>query len=196
MKQDYDFTKAKRVPVLPAPPGKTRITIRIDDDVLDWFRKSLTRSEKRHGKGKALSILAHKFGRAAYYMLLRGKAFEIARFVAPEREKAPVMSPKIRQLARSIRQARSSVILGRCWVQSPGRCTRSWKGRWSAKPRRTRSAEGSRTEPRPAGLVCPLDRERPHRGWAAVHSHHQKQFNDWLAPCRAAGSWHHHQPGR
>ena len=41
-----------------------------------------TRLEKRHGKGKALSILAHKLGRAAYYMLLRGKAFEIERFVA------------------------------------------------------------------------------------------------------------------
>ena len=40
------------------------------------------RLEKRHGKGKALSILAHKLGRAAYYMLLRGKAFEIERFVA------------------------------------------------------------------------------------------------------------------
>ena len=38
MKKQYDFTTAKRGPVLPAPPGKTRITIRIDDDILDWFR--------------------------------------------------------------------------------------------------------------------------------------------------------------
>jgi transposase len=45
-------------------------------------KKLLARLEKRHGKGKALSILAHKLGRAAYYMLLRGKAFEIERFVA------------------------------------------------------------------------------------------------------------------
>jgi len=44
--------------------------------------KLLARLEKRHGKGKALSILAHKPGRATYYMLLRGKAFEIERFVA------------------------------------------------------------------------------------------------------------------
>jgi len=42
----------------------------------------LTRLEKRFGKGKALSILAHKLGRAAYYILLRGKAFEIDRFAA------------------------------------------------------------------------------------------------------------------
>ena len=41
MKRNYDFSKAKRGPVLPTPPGKTRITIRIDDDVLDWFRKQV-----------------------------------------------------------------------------------------------------------------------------------------------------------
>ena len=39
MKRRYDFGKAKRGPVIPGSPGKTRITIRIDDDVLDWFRK-------------------------------------------------------------------------------------------------------------------------------------------------------------
>jgi transposase len=45
-------------------------------------KKLLARLEKRFGKGKALSILAHKLGRAAYYMLLRGKVFEIERFAA------------------------------------------------------------------------------------------------------------------
>ena len=38
MKPEYDFSKGKRGPVVPRQPGKTRITIRIDDDVLDWFR--------------------------------------------------------------------------------------------------------------------------------------------------------------
>jgi uncharacterized protein (DUF4415 family) len=38
MKKEYDFSKGKRGAVLPAPKGKTRITIRIDDDILDWFR--------------------------------------------------------------------------------------------------------------------------------------------------------------
>ncbi|MDH3196712.1 MAG: BrnA antitoxin family protein [Candidatus Krumholzibacteria bacterium] len=37
MKKEYDFSKGKRGPVIPSP-GKTRITIRIDDDILDWFR--------------------------------------------------------------------------------------------------------------------------------------------------------------
>ena len=38
MKREYDFTKAKRGAVIKTPPGKTRITIRLDDDVLKWFR--------------------------------------------------------------------------------------------------------------------------------------------------------------
>jgi len=45
-------------------------------------KKLLARLEKRFGKGKALSILAHKLGRAVYFMLLRGKAFDRARFAA------------------------------------------------------------------------------------------------------------------
>lgn len=39
MKKNYDFSKAKRGPVVRTPGNKTRITIRIDDDVLEWFRK-------------------------------------------------------------------------------------------------------------------------------------------------------------
>lgn len=41
MKRNYDFTKGKRGAVIPVAPGKTRITIRIDDDVLEWFRKQV-----------------------------------------------------------------------------------------------------------------------------------------------------------
>ena len=33
-----DFSKGKRGAVARAPKGKTRITIRIDDDILEWFR--------------------------------------------------------------------------------------------------------------------------------------------------------------
>src|ERR1035437_4591852 len=38
MKREYDFSKAKRGPVTPVPKGKTRITIRLDEDVIAWFR--------------------------------------------------------------------------------------------------------------------------------------------------------------
>jgi len=41
MKKNYDFRKAKRGAVIQPPAGKTRITIRIDDDVLEWFRKQV-----------------------------------------------------------------------------------------------------------------------------------------------------------
>ena len=39
MKAEYDFSKGLRGAVVPVPRGKTRITIRLDDDVLDWFRQ-------------------------------------------------------------------------------------------------------------------------------------------------------------
>jgi hypothetical protein len=38
MRKQYDFSDAKRGPVIKVPRGKTRITIRLDDDVLGWFR--------------------------------------------------------------------------------------------------------------------------------------------------------------
>jgi hypothetical protein len=41
MRKNYDFSKGTRGPVLRMAPGKTRITIRIDDDVLEWFRKQV-----------------------------------------------------------------------------------------------------------------------------------------------------------
>jgi transposase len=44
-------------------------------------RKLLSRLEKKHDKGKALSILAHKLGRAVYDMLKRQTAFDMALFL-------------------------------------------------------------------------------------------------------------------
>jgi transposase len=38
------------------------------------------RKAKKHGKGKAISILAHKMGRAVYFMLKRKEAFNIESF--------------------------------------------------------------------------------------------------------------------
>ncbi len=37
MKDEYDFSKGKRGPIVPPQPGKRRITIRLDAEVLDWF---------------------------------------------------------------------------------------------------------------------------------------------------------------
>jgi len=40
-KEEYDFTRARRGAVVPAAAGKTRITIRIDTEILQWFRKQV-----------------------------------------------------------------------------------------------------------------------------------------------------------
>jgi len=40
-------------------------------------QKYLARLEKKHGKGKALTVLAHKLARAVYHMLTREKAFDM-----------------------------------------------------------------------------------------------------------------------
>jgi transposase len=44
-------------------------------------QKFLTRLEKKHGKGKALTILAHKLARAVYFMLKNKRAFDMAIFL-------------------------------------------------------------------------------------------------------------------
>jgi transposase len=44
-------------------------------------QKRLSRLEKQHDKGKALTILAHKLARAVYYMLKRKVAFDRQRFL-------------------------------------------------------------------------------------------------------------------
>ena len=38
MRPEYDMRHARRGPVVAPDRGKTRITIRIDTDILDWFR--------------------------------------------------------------------------------------------------------------------------------------------------------------
>lgn len=49
MKRQYDFSKGKRGRVIPEPPesrGKTRITIRVDDDLVEFF---LSQADKSGG---------------------------------------------------------------------------------------------------------------------------------------------------
>ncbi len=38
MKREYDFKNGTRGAVVRPPVGKTRITIRLDEDVLAWFK--------------------------------------------------------------------------------------------------------------------------------------------------------------
>ncbi len=45
-------------------------------------QKYVEKLTSKHGKAKALSILAHKLGRAVYYMLKRQKAFDMNKFLS------------------------------------------------------------------------------------------------------------------
>jgi len=53
MKSEYDFAGGKRGPVVKPAAGKTRITIRIDNDVLAWFKGEV----HRRGGGNYQSLI-------------------------------------------------------------------------------------------------------------------------------------------
>jgi uncharacterized protein (DUF4415 family) len=41
MREEYDFSQAERGPMVPVPKGKTRITIALDEDVVEWFKRQV-----------------------------------------------------------------------------------------------------------------------------------------------------------
>jgi uncharacterized protein (DUF4415 family) len=53
MKREYDFRHAKRGAVLSVTKGRTRITIRLDDEVLAWFREQVERA----GRGNYQTVI-------------------------------------------------------------------------------------------------------------------------------------------
>lgn len=53
MRKEYDFSRGKRGAVVPLPKGKTRITIRLDDAVLAWFKREV----HRRGGGSYQSLI-------------------------------------------------------------------------------------------------------------------------------------------
>jgi uncharacterized protein (DUF4415 family) len=42
--RDIDFSRAQRGPVIPTEPGKTKISIRIDNAVIEHFRAQVERA--------------------------------------------------------------------------------------------------------------------------------------------------------
>ena len=44
MRKEYDFSKGKRGSVSAPVSGKTRITIRLDDAVIEWFRTQVDKA--------------------------------------------------------------------------------------------------------------------------------------------------------
>ena len=46
MKREYDLSKGKRGSVIPLPPEKVRITIRLDRDIVDHFRDQVRNAHR------------------------------------------------------------------------------------------------------------------------------------------------------
>jgi hypothetical protein len=61
-------------------------------------KKFLATLEKKHGKGKALSILAHKIGRAVFYILSRETVFSMEKFMP----RSPIARGPARRLSRAV----------------------------------------------------------------------------------------------
>ena len=80
MRKEYDFSKATRGAVIPAP-GKSRITIMLDDDVLQYFRE---RAE-RDGVG---------------YQTMMNAALRLTSTNAASKEQEPLTVAKLREVLR------------------------------------------------------------------------------------------------
>ncbi|HJU11488.1 MAG TPA: BrnA antitoxin family protein [Candidatus Binataceae bacterium] len=46
MKREYDLSIGKRGPLVPLPPEKVRITIRLDRDIVDHFRDQVRKADR------------------------------------------------------------------------------------------------------------------------------------------------------
>ena len=55
MKKHYDFSKGKRGAVVSPARGKSRITIRLDDEILNWFRREVHKA----GGGNYQTLINH-----------------------------------------------------------------------------------------------------------------------------------------
>lgn len=108
MRREYDFSKGKRGPVIKPAPGKTRITIRIDDAVLDWFRRQ-----------------AHAAGGASYQTMINDALRD---HVAAKRE------PLAETLRRVLREEMAAYRSARAVPRSSSATTSSTDTRAFASP--------------------------------------------------------------
>jgi len=86
MKDEFNFSNAKRGAVVEIPEGKTRITIRIDSDILNWFREQV-----------------HKRGGGNYQTLLNGALREYVGSKKTDIEKT--LRKVIREELKALKQA-------------------------------------------------------------------------------------------
>ena len=79
---EYDFSQGRRGPVVASPASKARITIRLDQDILEWFKN------KVHEARGGLSDL-DKSGPAGIHPISRRLLAETLRRVIKEERRRP-----------------------------------------------------------------------------------------------------------
>ena len=82
MRKEYDFSQGKRGAVLPSP-GKTRITIMLDDDVIEFFR-----------------VRAESLGAGYQTMINTALRATMAQSKAKKKENEPLTIAKLRKVLR------------------------------------------------------------------------------------------------
>jgi len=90
MKAEYDFSGGKRGALDPTPPGKTRITIRLDDEVLNWFRDQVERAGGGNYQTLINDALREHIDRHSLEVLLRRVVRELTRVEPSSAERATV----------------------------------------------------------------------------------------------------------
>jgi uncharacterized protein (DUF4415 family) len=108
--RDIDFADAKRGPVVPPEPGKTKISIRLDNRLLDYFRRIVEKA----GGGNYQTLIND----ALVEYIQQQSMLEVVRQAVRE-ELQPVVE-QAESTKRSSGPGRS--LAGRrCWVSSAGR---------------------------------------------------------------------------
>ena len=94
MRKEYDFSQGRRGAVIAAAKGKSRITIRLDDDILEWFRQQVDNA----GGGSYQTMIN---GALRAYMESRPEPLEaiVRRVVMEQLQKTGLRQRKARKAA-------------------------------------------------------------------------------------------------
>ena len=84
--RDIDFSRAKRGPVIAAEPGKTKISIRVDKAVIDYFRAQVERA----GTGNYQTLMND----ALLACIQQASVIDAVRLVVREEMAAPKARPR------------------------------------------------------------------------------------------------------
>jgi uncharacterized protein (DUF4415 family) len=92
--RDIDFSKARRGPVIAPEPGKTKISIRLDNAVIDYFRRQVEVS----GAGNYQTLIND----ALMAFIGQQSVLEAVRQVVREELNAPKPKPAVKPTRRRV----------------------------------------------------------------------------------------------